>query len=103
MSYADIEELHPQSPPRKKRRFFVDEDSSKEDESLNQELALPEENGTLTDSNHAVTNSTSIQDAEPQFDEDTFVSIIDEQLPDHAIRRIRDISGDDLQRGTRSF
>jgi DNA repair protein RAD5 len=90
MDFADLEER-----PTKKRRFFVEDSPSPESKDARspQPLlldALPE------------TDQQASQDEKPiseGFDIDLLSSFVGEQLPEETVQRLKELSGNDLQRG----
>lgn len=101
MSFADVDER-----PAKKRRFFLDEDSSIADHTLDPEPSLPDEINalpeTLPDATAAkeTAETPSIeQDAVGGFDTSLFASVVGEQVSESTIKRLQELSGGDIQRG----
>jgi DNA repair protein RAD5 len=90
MDLVDLEER-----PTKKRRFFVEDSPSPESKDAQSPEpllsdALPE------------TDPHSSQGEEPiseGFDIDLLSSFVGEQLPDDTVQRLKELSGNDLQRG----
>lgn len=92
MSHADWEE-----PPPKKRRFFVEDPI--DDASLQTESTLPDEVNALPEA-PVSTDGDEATATVGGFDEELFAGIVgDHQLPPSSLRRLRDLSGDDLERG----
>lgn len=95
MSQADWEE-----PPPKKRRFFVEDPI--DDASLQTEPTLPDEVNALPETLHS-TSGVQPPSAPTGFDEQLFASIVDDHnIAPSSIRRLRDLSGDNLERGMHS-
>ena len=94
--------------PSKKRRFFVEEEQSA-DATLASTPSLPDEikAPSHTKSDNAVDTGENIDAAERNesstlqdaFDVDLFFSIVGEKVADEIIRKLQDISGNDVQRG----
>ncbi|EOD44325.1 putative dna repair protein rad5 protein [Neofusicoccum parvum UCRNP2] len=99
MSFTDIEER-----PAKKRRFFV-EDEPHPDSSFSHEPSLPDEVDALPDAlpDAGVAAETNVLDT-PQnagpvgFDADLFASFVGEQVPADVLRRLQEVSENDIQR-----
>lgn len=109
MSFADADER-----PAKKRRFFVEE-SPIADRTLNPEPSLPDEIDALPetvpdietprwdpddgDEAHPGEHNAQDGDAAGGFDTELFASVVGEELPASTIQRLRELSGNDMQRG----
>ena len=109
MSFGDLE-----GRPTKKRRFFV-EDSPSDDATLTATPSLPDEirvdscvksNATGSDSRSGSETNGNTEPAPDEagtvsegFDLNLFHSIVGENVSDHTIEKLRQICGDDIQRG----
>jgi DNA repair protein RAD5 len=98
MSFGDVEER-----PTKKRRFFVD-DSPIVDQTLTAEPSLPDEINALPEilaSN--VVDGGAGSAVEDGFDADLLSSFVGEQLPAPTVERLRELSGNSIERGVHKF
>jgi DNA repair protein RAD5 len=117
MSFA-----HSEEPPAKKRRFFT-ENSEILDSSLAQEPSLldqidafsahspPVEYGSsppkdLTGAgsqNGRVSENNSVQEAPPGFDQETFEAFVGDKVAADVMKRLREASGDDMERAVNMY
>lgn len=89
MSYAELGER-----PAKKRRFFVDD---VDEPALNPEPSLPDEINALPEI--AAPNDVDVKDGNaPSFDAGTLEAFIGESLAPTAVEKLRDLSGNNLER-----
>lgn len=106
MSYAGYEER-----PAKKRRFFV-EDSSIEDPAFAPKPTLPDEPNSLPALGQGQAaeqlNASETQPSPPTdaaagsgFDVDLFASIVGESVPSTILNKLKQLSGNDVQKGSR--
>jgi len=91
MDFADLEER-----PAKKRRFFVEDSPGPElDNTPNPEPSRPDalpENDLRTDRDD--------KSAAEGFDINLLSSFVGESLPEVTVHRLKELSGNDLQRGS---
>ncbi|KAF8854677.1 putative DNA repair protein rad-5 [Acephala macrosclerotiorum] len=116
MSFADSE-----GPPAKKRRFFT-EKSDVLDSSLAHEASLPDEldafpssaqdgenvskhtsTGSGSQSQRPPLNGRSQNDAPLGFDQDTFESFVGDKVAPDVMRKLREASGDHMERAVNMF
>jgi DNA repair protein RAD5 len=116
MSFADSE-----GPPPKKRRFFT-EKSDTLDSSLAQEASLPDQIDAFSsavpdedygshqpeDSDEPVAHNgqavPEVRDQAPLgFDQETFESFVGDKVPPDVMRRLREASGDNMERAVNMF
>jgi DNA repair protein RAD5 len=100
MSYGDLEER-----PAKKRRFFVD-DSPPPDPTLAAEPSFPDELNALPESVQGPAATAGPTDRNggaaesvDGFDPSLLASFIGEQLPEPTIQRLKELSGNSIERG----
>jgi DNA repair protein RAD5 len=90
MDFADLEER-----PTKKRRFFVED--SPDSESKDTRSPEPPLSDALPDTH--LQASQGDKPISEGFDIDLLSSFIGEHLPEETVQRLKELSGNDLQRG----
>lgn len=94
MNFKDFDER-----PAKKRRFFVDDEPAA-DETLSHKPALPHEATADADVAAKSSASHSQQNAHSlAFDADLFASFVGEKLSADTLKKLQEVSGNDIQRG----
>lgn len=88
MSRVDYEDIH--GPPRKKRKKFFFVDADVEGSASEGDVELPS-----APHNHQPDAPGPV----PGFDAELFAGIVGESLSPVSLQKIRDLSGDDTQRG----
>ena len=116
MSFAEVE-----GPPAKKRRFFTENDDIL-NSSFAQESAVPDEDAFRSaspgkennsfksngSSEPEIQSSNAAQEVQPQhkrmgFDQETFESFINDTVPADMMERLREASGDNLERAVNMY
>lgn len=96
MSYGDLEER-----PAKKRRFFVD-DSPAPDTTLTAETSLPDEVNALEETESGPASEggkANGNGSDADFDVSLLESFVGEPLPLSTIERLKELSGNNVERG----
>ena len=93
MSSAEVTER-----PKKKRRFFVDDPPSPEKTTLVDELPPPANNASAPSD-----ASTTTQSGYHGFDKKTFESFVGDTIASPSLQRLREVSGDNLERAINMY